>query len=123
MLCISYYNMNNEVMSAIKRQVPFLIGGTITGIIMSYFLGFVVTIIVNSIMWYLISLVVYKRVWKKNGLTDQMVILKYALTKIKRRKYGKNLEIPHGTLKYKLITRIGFDGLGYTKFTFLILIW
>jgi len=76
--------MNHEVMSAIKRQVPFLIGGTITGIIMSYFVGFAVTLIVNSIMWYLISLVVYKLVWKKNGFTDQMVLLKYVLTKTKR---------------------------------------
>jgi hypothetical protein len=86
MLCISYYSMNCEVVSAIKRQVPFLIGGTITGIIMSYFLGFAVTIIINSIMWYLISLVVYKRVWKKNGFTDQMVLLKYFLTRAKRQK-------------------------------------
>jgi hypothetical protein len=86
MLCISYYSMNCEVVSAIKRQVPFLIGGTITGIIMSYFLGFAVTIIINSIMWYLISLVVYKRVWKKNGFTDQMVLLKYILTRAKRQK-------------------------------------
>ena len=78
--------MNHEVVSAIKRQIPFLIGGTITGIIMTYFLGFVMTIIVNSIIWYLISLAVYKLVWKKNGLTDQMVILKYARTKIKRKK-------------------------------------
>lgn len=99
MLCISYYTMNYEVMSAIKRQVPFLIGGSITGIIMSYFLDFVVTIIVNSITWYLISLVVYKRVWKKNGLTDQMVILKYALTKIKRRKIWKEPRNPSRHIK------------------------
>ena len=78
--------MNNEVMSAIKRQVPFLIGGTITGIIMSYFLGFVVTIIVNSIMWYLISLFVYKLVWKENGLRDQIAILKYVLSRLKLQK-------------------------------------
>lgn len=83
---MSYYSMNREVVSAIKRQFPFLIGGTITGIIMSIFLGFAVTIIVNSIMWYLISLVVYKRVWRKNGLTDQMVLLKYFLTRARRQK-------------------------------------
>lgn len=78
--------MNHEVVSAIKRQIPFLIGGTITGVIMNHFLGFAVAIIVNSIMWYLISLVVYKLVWKKNGLTDQMVLLKYVLTRAKRQK-------------------------------------
>ena len=83
--------MNREVVSAIKRQIPFPIGGTITGIIMSYFIGFAVTLIVNSIMWYLISLVVYKLVWKKNGLTDQMVILKYVLTRIIQQKIYKKL--------------------------------
>lgn len=81
--------MNREVVSAIKRQIPFLIGGTITGIIMTYFLGFAVTIIVNSIMWYIISLIVYKRVWKKKGLKDQMVLLKYVLTRTKRQKIYK----------------------------------
>ena len=37
-------------------------------------------------MWYLISLVVYKLVWRKNGLTDQMIILRYFLKKIERQK-------------------------------------
>ena len=37
-------------------------------------------------MWYLISLVVYKLVWRKNGLTDQMIILGYILNKIQRQK-------------------------------------
>ena len=73
-------------MSAIKRQIPFLILGTITGIIMSYFVGFAVTLIVNSIMWYLISLFVYKLIWKKNGLTDQIVILKYIVSTTKEQK-------------------------------------
>ena len=81
--------MNRNVMSAIKRQIPFLILGTITGIIMSYFVGFAVTLIVNSIMWYLISLFVYKFVWKKNGLTDQIVILKYVLSRRKEQKIYK----------------------------------
>jgi hypothetical protein len=78
--------MNNDAVAAIKRQVPFLIGGTITGIIMTYFLGFPITLLVNSIMWYLISLMVYKLVWRKNGLTDQMILLRYILKKIKRQK-------------------------------------
>ncbi len=78
--------MNHDAVAAIKRQVPFLIGGTITGIIMTYFLGFPITLLVNSIMWYLISLMVYKLVWRKNGLTDQMIILRYILKKIKQQK-------------------------------------
>jgi hypothetical protein len=78
--------MNHDAVAAIKRQVPFLIGGTITGIIMTYFFGFPITLLVNSIMWYLISLMVYKLVWRKNGLTDQMILLSYILKKIKRQK-------------------------------------
>ena len=78
--------MNHDTVAAIKRQVPFLIGGTITGIIMTYFWGFPVTLLVNSILWYLISLAIYKLVWRKNGLTDQMIILRYVLKKIKHQK-------------------------------------
>jgi hypothetical protein len=78
--------MNRDAVAAIKRQVPFLIGGTITGIIMTYFLGFPITLLVNSIMWYLISLIVYKLIWRKNGLTDQMILLRYILKKIKTTK-------------------------------------
>lgn len=77
--------MNHDAVTAIKRQVPFLIGGTITGIIMTYFLGFPITLLVNSIR-YLISHMVYRLVWRKNGLTDQMILLRYILKKIKRQK-------------------------------------
>lgn|GEM_PF-561538 len=85
-LVIKYKNMNHDAVAAIKRQVPFLIGGTITGIIMTYFWGFLITLLVNSIMWYLISLVVYKLVWRKHGLTDQITILRYILKKSQRQK-------------------------------------
>jgi len=78
--------MNRNVVSAIKRQIPFLLLGTITGLIMSYFVGFAVTLIVNSIMWYLISHFVYKLVWKENGLRDQIAILKYVLSRLKLQK-------------------------------------
>jgi len=50
--------------SIIKRQIPFLIGGTITGSIMAYYYGFLFTIIVNSITWYVISYLVSKYYYK-----------------------------------------------------------
>jgi p-aminobenzoyl-glutamate transporter AbgT len=75
-------HMDSEILTAIKRQIPFLIGGTVTGVIMTYYLGFPVTIIVNSIIWFLISYITYRRLWKKNGLTDQKILLRYFLTKI-----------------------------------------
>jgi hypothetical protein len=49
------YQLDHQTLSAIKRQIPFLIGGTITGIIMTYFIG-PLTVIVDSIVWYLVSL-------------------------------------------------------------------
>ncbi|MFN2434967.1 MAG: hypothetical protein ABR515_06300 [Nitrososphaeraceae archaeon] len=76
-------DMDHEILNAVKRQIPFLIGGTITGAIMTYYLGFPITVIVNSIVWYLISYITYRLVWKKNGLTDQKNLLRYFLTKIK----------------------------------------
>jgi hypothetical protein len=78
--------------AAIKRQIPFLIGGTVTGIVMSYYLGFLVTILVNSIGWYLISVIVYKVVWRKSGLTDQKNILKeFFLSKTKWQKHTQTV--------------------------------
>jgi len=78
--------MDHMTTAAIKRQIPFLIGGTVTGIVMSYYLGFLLTILVNTIVWYLISLFVYKVVWRKSGLTDQKILLTFFLTKTKRLK-------------------------------------
>lgn len=82
-------------MSAIRRQVPFLIGGTITGIIMTYFLGFAITVLVNSAIWYVTSQIWYKVVWRKTGVEDQKLLLKYFLTKIRPPKhpcYSQNVE-------------------------------
>ena len=78
--------MDGTTTAAIKRQIPFLIGGTITGIVMSYYLGFLLTILINSAIWYLISLLVYRLVWRKSGLTDQKILLRYFLTKTKWQK-------------------------------------
>jgi hypothetical protein len=80
--------MDSKIVAAIKRQVPFLIGGTITGIIMTYFLGFAITVLVNSAMWYIISQVWYNAVWRKKGFEDQKLLLKYFLTRIRPQKYS-----------------------------------
>ena len=89
--CCIYYisklTMDHKTVTAIKRQVPFLIGGTITGTIMTFYLGFLLTIVVNSIMWYLLSHITYKLLWRKSGLTDQKILLRYFLTKIKWHKH------------------------------------
>jgi hypothetical protein len=63
------------------RQIPFLIGGTITGTIMTYYYGFLFTIIVNSIIWWAISYLVCKVLWKTTGLNDQRYLIRYFLLK------------------------------------------
>lgn len=87
--------LDNRIVSAVKRQIPFLVGGTITGIVMTHFLGFPITLIVNSAIWYVISQICYRIVWQKKGIEDQKLLLKYLLTKIRPQKYSRyshNLE-------------------------------
>ena len=60
--------MDAILKSTLKRQVPFLIGGTITGIIMTYYYGFLFIIVVNSIIWFVISMLVNKYYWHYAGL-------------------------------------------------------
>ena len=79
-------NMDIILKSILRRQIPFLIGGTITGTIMTYYYGFPFTIVVNSAIWYGISYVVNKFYWKSKGLNDQKYLIQYALSKINFRK-------------------------------------
>jgi len=69
----------------LRRQIPFLIGGAITGTIMTYYYGFVFTIIVNSAIWYGLSIIVNKYYWKNNGIEDQKYLLHYAMSRITSR--------------------------------------
>jgi p-aminobenzoyl-glutamate transporter AbgT len=72
--------------SILRRQMPFLIGGTITGTIMTYYYGFPFTIVVNSAIWWVISYLVSKYYWKSTGLKDQKYLVQYAMSKINSRK-------------------------------------
>ena len=78
--------MDKILKSILKRQIPFLIGGTITGTIMTYYYGFPLTIIVNSAIWYGISYIVNKFYWKNKGLNDQKYLLQYAMSRFNSRK-------------------------------------
>jgi p-aminobenzoyl-glutamate transporter AbgT len=79
-------NMDIILKSILRRQIPFLIGGTITGAIMTYYYGFPFTIVVNSVIWYGISYIVSKYYWKNKGIADQKYLIQYALSKINSRK-------------------------------------
>jgi p-aminobenzoyl-glutamate transporter AbgT len=91
MLSIYYCSLDTILKSIIKRQIPFLIGGTITGSIMAYYYGFLFTIIVNSIMWYVISYLVSKYYYKSKGINDQKYLIQYGLSKIQSRNKSKDL--------------------------------
>jgi hypothetical protein len=66
----------------IKRQLPFLIGGTITGVIMAYYYGFLLSIIANSTIWMLISFIINKYYYKSTGFKDEKYLSQYGLAMI-----------------------------------------
>lgn len=76
--------MNPILKATLKRQMPFLIGGTITGTIMTYYYGFLFGIVVNSIIWFIISTVVNKYYWHYTGFRDEIFLLrKYVMDRNK----------------------------------------
>jgi hypothetical protein len=75
--------------SILRRQMPFLIGGAITGTIVTYYYGFLLALVVNSAIWYGISYIVSKYYWKEKGIDDQKYLIQYALSKINSRKRKK----------------------------------
>ena len=73
--------MDIVLKSIVKRQIPLLIGSTITGVIMTYYYGFLFSIIVNSAIWWGVSYFVNKYYWKTKAVDDQKYLLQYALAK------------------------------------------
>lgn len=67
--------MESILKSTLKRQLPYLIGGTITGIIITYYYGFLFSIIVNSIIWFAISTIINKFYWHYTGFRDELYLL------------------------------------------------
>ena len=71
----------------LKRQLPYLVGGTITGIFITYYYGLLFSIIVNSVVWFVLSTVVNKYYWHYTGFKDEI----YLITKyIVHRKTNKS---------------------------------
>ncbi len=67
--------------STLRRQIPYLIGGSITGAIITYYQGFLFSIIVNSVAWFVISAVVNKYYWNYTGFKDEMYLVSKYITK------------------------------------------
>ncbi len=68
--------------------MPYLIGGTMTGTILAYYYGFLVTVIVNSIIWSVISTLVNKYYWKYAGFKEEPQLISKYIVRIR-----KNLQI------------------------------
>ena len=84
--------------STLKRQIPYLIGGSITGVIITYYQGFLFSIIVNSVAWFVISTVVNKYYWNYTGFKDEMYLVsKYSkyITKRQKNRPKEGQEINH----------------------------
>ena len=69
--------------------MPYIIGGTITGIIITYYYGFLFSIIVNSVAWFAISTVVNKYYWNYTGFRDEMFFVSKYITH-RKKKESKN---------------------------------
>ena len=82
--------MDKILKSILIRQIPFLVGGTLTGTIMTYYYGFPFTIIVNSAIWYGISYTANKYYWKNKRLEDQKY-LQYIMSKLTQEKRRFNV--------------------------------
>ncbi len=77
--------MDSLLKSVLKRQIPYLIGGTITGIFVTYYYGFLFSIIVNSAVWFLISTIINKYYWNYTGFKDEMhLVSKYIINRKKK---------------------------------------
>ncbi len=81
--------MEPSLKHTVKRYLPYLIGGTITGIIITYYYGFLFSIIVNSIAWFIISTVVNKYYWNYTGFRDEMFFVSKYITN-RNKKAPKN---------------------------------
>ncbi len=62
-----------------------VVGGTITGIILIYFFGFLVSILVNNIIWLFISSFLYRYYWKLNGLEDVLILGSFIFYKLMKK--------------------------------------
>jgi p-aminobenzoyl-glutamate transporter AbgT len=72
--------------STLKRQLPYLVGGSITGAIITYYYGFLFSIVVNSVAWFVISTVVNKYYWNYTGFKDEMYLISKYITKMQKNK-------------------------------------
>ena len=70
--------LDSLLKNTLKRYIPYLIGGAITGTFIAYYYGFLFSIIVNTIIWCVISTTVNKYYWHHTGFrTERSLISTY----------------------------------------------
>jgi hypothetical protein len=72
--------------SILKRKLPLIGGSSITGIILLYYFGFLLSFLLNSIIWIIITDFIYKYYWKMNWLEDVIILFRLFHDKIKNNK-------------------------------------
>lgn len=82
--------MDSLLKSVLKHQLPYLIGSTITGIIITYYYGFSFAIIVNSIIWFVISILFNKFYWNFTGFKEEFQIVSKYIRRIRKKKPNSN---------------------------------
>jgi hypothetical protein len=70
--------------SILKRIMPLVIGGTITGIILVSHFEFLFSILINSIIWLLIGTFLYRYYWRINVLEEMIILYIVVFDKLKR---------------------------------------
>jgi hypothetical protein len=98
-LHISRIVLESILKSTLKRQLPYLVGGSITGAIITYYYGFLFSIIVNSVAWFVISTIVNKYYWNYTGFKDELYLVSKYLTKRQKNKPKNTQEIKNGDYK------------------------
>jgi len=76
--------------STLKRQLPYFIGGTITGIAITYYYGYLFSIIVNSTIWFAISTFVNKYYWHYIGFKDEFYLASKYIAHMKNKDSKNN---------------------------------
>jgi hypothetical protein len=79
------------LISILRRIMPLVVSGTITGIISIYFLGFFISVVLNNIVWLIFSAFLYKYHWKVDGLEDILILYIFIISKIKKNKTKNNI--------------------------------
>ncbi len=83
--------MESILKSTLKRQLPYLISGTITGIFISYHNGILFSINVNRIIWFAISTIVNKYYWHYTGFKDEFYLVSKYVINRKKNKTSNNV--------------------------------